>query len=98
MAIVGLGRFNGTPKWDRFDPTQGACSHDMSNRLILLDVFLWLLFIVFNDTFRTKMISVALLLSPSLRLALLGCKTVAEFVLDANILDQGLPVRVKHDA
>jgi len=31
MAIVGVWSFSGTTQWDRFDPTQCACSHDMSN-------------------------------------------------------------------
>ena len=35
MAIVGLWSFSCTTLWIGFDPTQCACAHDMSNRLIM---------------------------------------------------------------
>jgi len=34
MTIVGLWSFSGATQWVRFDPTQCACLHNMSNRLI----------------------------------------------------------------
>jgi len=40
MDIVGWWSFSGTTQWNRVDPTQCVCAHDMSNQLIYQSKFI----------------------------------------------------------